>query len=62
MPIRWAITEVNAWEISGSFILLVATFYFLRKIAAKMFRVSILVSGKEPSWRETFRLMRLSAD
>jgi len=60
MPMRWAITEVAAWQIAGSFLILVATFYLLRKLAAKIFRVSILISGKEPSWSEIFKLSKES--
>ena len=58
MPMRWAITEVGFWQLAGSFLVLVLTFYFLRKLAAKIFRVSILITGKEPTWREVFKLSK----
>lgn len=58
MPMRWAITEVGYWELLGSFILLVLTFYFLRKLAAKIFRVSILITGKEPTFGEVYKLSK----
>jgi ABC-2 type transport system permease protein len=57
MPMRWAITEVELWQLAGSFSVLVVTFYLLRKLAAKIFRVSILISGKEPSWNQIFKLL-----
>ena len=60
MPVRWAITEVGYWQLAGSFLLLVLTFYFLRKLAAKIFRVSILITGKEPTWSEVFKLSKQS--
>lgn len=60
MPMRWAVTEVGFWQLAGSFIVLVATFYFLRRLAAKIFRVSILINGKEPSWSEIFKLLKES--
>ena len=60
MPMRWAITEVGTWQLFGSFFILVATFYLLRKLAPKIFRVSILISGKEPSWSEIFKLSKES--
>lgn len=60
MPMRWAITEVEIWQLAGSFIVLIATFYLLRKLAAKIFRVSILISGKEPSWSQIFKLIKES--
>ena len=59
MPMRWAITEVGIWQLAGSFLILALTFYYLRRIAAKMFRVSIMMTGKEPSWSEVFKLMKL---
>jgi ABC-2 type transport system permease protein len=58
MPIRWAITEVEPWQLAGSFSLLAVTFYLLRKLAARIFRVSILISGKEPSWNQIFKLLK----
>jgi ABC-2 type transport system permease protein len=58
MPMRWAITKVGFWEIAGSFLLLVLTFYFLRKLAAKIFRVSILITGKEPTLSEVYKLSK----
>jgi ABC-2 type transport system permease protein len=60
MPMRFAITEVSFWQLAGSFLVLVATFYLLRKLAAKIFRVSILLSGKEPTWSEIFKLLKKS--
>jgi ABC-2 type transport system permease protein len=60
MPMRWAITEVGFWQLAGSFSVLVLTFYFLRKLAAKIFRVSILITGKEPTWSEIYRLLKQS--
>jgi ABC-2 type transport system permease protein len=60
MPMRWVATELAWWELSGSFVLLAATFYLLRKLAAKIFHVSVLISGKEPTWREVFKLARES--
>lgn len=58
MPMRWLVTEIAWWQLAGSFALLAASFYFLRILAAKIFRVSILISGKEPSWAEVIRLAR----
>ncbi len=60
MPMRFAISEVSFWQLAGSFLVLVATFYLLRKLAAKIFRVSILLSGKEPTWSEIFKMLKKS--
>jgi ABC-2 type transport system permease protein len=58
MPMRWIATEIFWWEIIGSFIVLVGAFYLVRKLAATIFRVSILISGKEPTWAEVIKLAR----
>ncbi len=56
LPVRWVVTEVPLWHLPGSFAVLTVTFYIFRKLAAKIFRVSILMSGKEPSWGEVWKL------
>ena len=58
MPMRWTVTEVGIWQPAVSFVLLLLSFYLLRKLAAGIFRVSVLMSGKEPSWCEVFRLVK----
>jgi ABC-2 type transport system permease protein len=58
MPMRWVSTPVAAWEVVGAFLLLVACFYAVRKLAAAIFRISILINGKEPSWTELMRMLR----
>lgn len=58
MPVRWAVSEVGYWQLAGSFVLLVMTFYYLRKLAAKIFRVSILITGKEPTFSEVYKLSK----
>jgi ABC-2 type transport system permease protein len=60
MPMRWAITEVGWWQLPGSLLVLIVAFYYLRKLAAKIFRVSILITGKEPTWKEVFKLVKES--
>jgi ABC-2 type transport system permease protein len=58
MPMRWAITEVSWWQLPGSMIVLFITFYILRKLAARIFRISILITGKEPSWAEILKMVK----
>jgi ABC-2 type transport system permease protein len=58
MPMRWVATDLGWWQLAASFVVLTATFYFLRKLAAKIFRVSILISGKEPGWSEIIKLAK----
>jgi len=58
MPLRWIVADVSWWQLAGSYFVLTATFYILRKFAARIFHSSILNSGKEPTWKEVFRFIR----
>ncbi len=58
MPMRWVVDVVPWWQLIASFTILVLTFFALRVLAAKIFRVSILMSGKEPTWREIFKMIK----
>jgi hypothetical protein len=45
MPKRWVSTKVEWWQLAGSYLLLFAAFYLLRRLAAKIFRISILIGS-----------------
>ncbi len=57
MPVRIAVSSVEWWQVAGSFAVLALAFYFLRMLAAMIFRFSILMTGKELSWLEVFRAL-----
>lgn len=57
---RLVLTQVPFFEIVLSLILLVLSTWYLRKAAGKIFSVSILMYGKEPSWKEIFRWFKES--
>lgn len=52
---RLVMTQVALWEILAAFVLLILTIWLLRKAAAKIFRLAMLMYGKEPSLREMTR-------
>ena len=52
MPARIAISDVPAWEIVLSALLLVGSALAARRAAGKVFAVGMLMYGKEASWRE----------
>lgn len=58
MPARLAMTEVPAWEIVLSALLLVAGALAARRVAGKVFAVAMLMYGKEPNWSEIRRWAR----
>jgi ABC-2 type transport system permease protein len=58
MPVRLASTDVPWWEVALSAALLVAGIFLLRRAAGRVFALGMLLTGKEPSWREVRRWMR----
>jgi ABC-2 type transport system permease protein len=57
MPARVALTEVPAWELAASALIIAGSAFFARRAAGKIFAVAMLMYGKEPSWREIRRWM-----
>lgn len=55
---RLVLTDVAVWEIGGSFLLLAGSSWLMRRAAAKVFRVGMLMYGKEPTTRELWRWIR----
>jgi len=60
MMARIGITNVPWYEILLSIVLLAATIWGCIWVAAKIYRVGILMYGKKPSFKEVFRWLRYS--
>jgi ABC-2 type transport system permease protein len=58
MPARILVTDVAAWEVAAAALLLLALTHVVRRIAGKVFRLGMLMYGKEPSWAEVRRWVR----
>lgn len=58
LPARLVLTEVAIWEFPVAVILLLAAIWIIRKGAGKVFAISILMYGKEPSIREIWNCLR----
>jgi ABC-2 type transport system permease protein len=52
---RLVLTSVAAWEVLVAVALLLGTIWLFRKAAARIFRLAMLMHGKEPSLREMAR-------
>jgi ABC-2 type transport system permease protein len=60
MPVRMAVFDVPAWQIIGSLVLMTATFILLMWLAARIYRVGMLMYGKKAGFRELARWVRYS--
>ncbi|MFO0807503.1 MAG: ABC transporter permease [Gemmataceae bacterium] len=58
MAARMVLSDVAAWEALTAVLLLVLTILVMRRIAGKVFAANILLTGKEPSWRDIWLGMR----
>lgn len=58
MPARMAITDVPWVEVSISFLLNISAMAFVFLLAAKIYRVGILMTGKKPKWSEVVQWVR----
>lgn len=57
---RLVLTDVSFIEVLISLMIIIITIWYLRKAAGKIFSLSILMYGKEPSWKEISKWIRES--
>ncbi|MDQ7816402.1 MAG: ABC transporter permease [Melioribacteraceae bacterium] len=57
---RMVLTDVSYIEMFASLLLLILSTWYLRKAAGKIFSLSVLMYGKEPSWKEISKWFRES--
>lgn len=55
---RVAAGTVSLWEVIISLVILAATFILTTYLAAKVYRVGILMYGKKASWKEIFKWLK----
>jgi ABC-2 type transport system permease protein len=60
LSMRLVVTEVPAWEIALAIVLLIGTIWLLRKAAARIFRIGMLIYGKEASLAEVSKWLLYS--
>jgi ABC-2 type transport system permease protein len=60
MIVRVAATSVPIWQIATSVVLMFATFYGCLWVAAKIYRVGILMYGKKPNFKDLYKWIRTS--
>lgn len=58
MVVRMAVTDVPAWQVGLSLAILAASFVGVIALAARIYRVGILMYGKKATFRDLWRWMR----
>lgn len=58
VPVRIVLTEIPIWEIGLCLVLLIVATWFMRLLAGRIFRIGMLMYGKEPSLKELLRWMK----
>ncbi|SKB26766.1 ABC transporter permease [Maribacter arcticus] len=63
MRLPWGIGEggVPVWQLISSILILIATFIGIVWMAAKIYRVGILMYGKKPSYKELYKWLKYSS-
>ncbi len=60
MPVRMFATSMPVWEIAISVIAMIGTFLGAVWVAARVYRVGILMTGKKPSFKELIKWIKLA--
>ena len=58
MPVRWAVGNLTALDVFPSLALLVGGTVLVTWVAARIYRVGILMTGKRPNLKELLRWIR----
>src|SRR5205085_11911048 len=58
MSARLVLSDVAGWEIATAIMLLLLATLLFRRLAGKVFTAGILMTGKEPTWRELWGALR----
>lgn len=61
MPARSLMVEVPIWQVLLSILINIIVLLGIFKLAGKIYRVGILITGKKPKWSEVARWLRLSS-
>lgn len=60
MPARILMVEVPTWQILLAIVINIVVLIGIFKLAGKIYRIGILLTGKKPKWSEVFRWLKLS--
>jgi ABC-2 type transport system permease protein len=58
MPARMTLIDVPMWQLGVAFVVNLLTFYVCIRSGAKIYRITILMTGKRPGWKEIYKWVR----
>lgn len=58
MPARMALIDVPLWQVAVAFLMNLLTIWLAVRAGAKIYRLTILMTGKRPSWADIWRWLR----
>lgn len=61
MPARMILVEVPLWQILLSCVINIVVLIGIFKLAGKIYRIGILLTGKKPKWSEVFGWLKMSS-
>lgn len=61
MPARMILVDVPLWQILLSIVVNILVVIGVFKLAGKIYRIGILLTGKKPKWAEVFQWLKMSA-
>ena len=61
MPARMILVEVPMWQILLSCVINIVVLIGIFKLAGKIYRIGILLTGKKPKWSEVFGWLKMSS-
>lgn len=60
MPARILMVEVPMWQVLLAIVINVVVLIGIFKLAGKIYRIGILLTGKKPKWSEVFRWLKMT--
>lgn len=58
MPARMVLIDVPLWQLGIAILVNIATLWLCIRFGAKLYRITILMTGKKPGWKEIYKWLR----
>ena len=58
MPARMVLIDIPGWQFGVAILVNLLTLYLVLLLCGKIYRFTILMTGKSPSWKEIYKWAR----